>query len=97
MTACQTPIEMPRKNAGYRLDERCINALRELAKRTGKSVNEYLEDLLFQHGKINGVIAPDEEPLGETRGGKRPRKGEADREFSAAAQQEEEKNDQPKL
>ena len=54
---------MPRKNAGYRLDERCIDALRELAKRTGKSVNEYLEDLVFQHGKVNGVIAPDEETI----------------------------------
>ncbi len=45
-------------------------------------VNEYLEDLIFQHGKINGVIPPDEEPLGETRGGKRDRKkadGEDDR------------------
>jgi len=74
MTAFQTP--MPRKNAGYRLDERCIDALRELAKRTGKSVNEYLEDMIFQHGKINGVIPPEEEPLGETRGGKRHSGGE---------------------
>lgn len=69
MNAYQTP--MPRKNAGYRLDERCIDALRELAKLTGKSVNEYLEELVFQHGKINGVIPPEEQPLGETRGGKR--------------------------
>jgi len=74
VTTFQTP--MPRKNAGYRLDERCIDALRELAKRTGKSVNEYLEDLVFQHGKVNGVIAPEEEPLGETRGGKRDRKSD---------------------
>jgi hypothetical protein len=67
--------EMPRKNAGYRLDERCIDALKVLAAKTGKSVNEYLEDLLFSHAKINGVIAPGAEPLGETRGGKRPGAG----------------------
>ena len=73
MTAYQTP--MPRKNAGYRLDERCIEALRELAKRTGRSVNEYLEDLIFTHAKINSVIPPEAEPLGETRGGKRSNTG----------------------
>jgi hypothetical protein len=66
-----TAAEMPRKNAGYRLDERCIAALKVLATRTGKSVNEYLEDLLFNHAKIHEVIPPDAEPLGETRGGKR--------------------------
>jgi hypothetical protein len=84
VTSFQTPIQslMPRKNAGYRLDERCIDALRELAKRTGKSVNEYLEELLFQHGKIQGVIAPDEQPLGETRGGKRQGAGKPRKETS---------------
>ncbi|MBN8563447.1 MAG: hypothetical protein J0L70_23195 [Leptolyngbya sp. UWPOB_LEPTO1] len=71
MNTFQTPTTVPRKNAGYRLDERCIDAIKELANRTGKSINEYLEDLIFQHGKINGVIPPDAEPLGETRGGKR--------------------------
>ncbi len=66
-----TAIEMPRKKAGYSLDERCIEAIKVLAQRTGKSVNSYLEDLMFNHGKINGVIPPEEKPLGETRGGKR--------------------------
>jgi hypothetical protein len=66
-----TAVEMPRKNAGYRLDERCIASLKVLAARTGKSVNEYLEDLLFTHAKIHEVLPPDAEPLGETRGGKR--------------------------
>ena len=62
---------MPRKTAAYRLDERCIEVVKLLAAKTGKSLNEYLEDLLFTHGKINGVIAPDEKPLGETRGKKK--------------------------
>jgi hypothetical protein len=66
-----TALEMPRKNAGYRLDERCIEALKVLAARTGKSANEYLEEMLFTHAKIHSVLPPDAEPLGETRGGKR--------------------------
>jgi hypothetical protein len=66
-----TAIEMPRKNAGYRLDERCISALKVLAERTGVSVNEYLENLLFEHAKVQRVIPTDEERLGETRGRKK--------------------------
>jgi hypothetical protein len=63
--------EMPRKNAGYRLDERCISALKVLAERTGVSVNEYLETLLFDHAKIQRIIPSNEERLGETRGRKK--------------------------
>jgi hypothetical protein len=66
-----TVADMPRKNAGYRLDDRCINALKVLAERAGKSINEYLEELLFAHGKLTGVIDKDAKPLGETRGGAR--------------------------
>lgn len=86
-----TVLEMPRKNAGYRLDERCIESLRVLAKRTGKSVNEYLEDLLFTHAKINQVIPPEAEPLGETRGGKRSGAGKPKKvDEGAIAQTDEE-------
>jgi len=60
--------QMPRKNAGYRLDDRCIDALKVLATRTGVSVNEYLEKLLFEHAKVHGVIPSKEGRLGETRG-----------------------------
>ena len=62
---------MPRKKAGYSIDERCVEALRVLAERTGKSINEYLETLVFSHAQIHGVIGSDEKPLGERRGGKR--------------------------
>jgi hypothetical protein len=68
-------FEMPRKPVSYRFDERVIEAIKELADRTGVTPNEYLESHLFQHAKIQGVIPPDEEPLGETRGGKRPGAG----------------------
>jgi hypothetical protein len=79
-TSLLAGVEMPRKNAGYRLDERCISALKVLAERTGVSVNEYLESLIFEHAKVQRVIPPDEERLGETRGrkkegGKRPGAG----------------------
>ena len=60
--------QMPRKNAGYRLDDRCIDALKVLATRTGVSVNEYLEKLLFEHAKVHGIIPSKEGRLGETRG-----------------------------
>lgn len=63
--------QMPRKNAGYRLDDRCIDALKVLATRTGVSVNEYLEKLLFEHAKVHGVISSNEDRLGETRGRKK--------------------------
>lgn len=63
--------QMPRKNAGYRLDDRCIDALKVLATRTGVSVNEYLEKLLFEHAKVHGVIQSNENRLGETRGRKK--------------------------
>ncbi|MCY6491925.1 hypothetical protein [Leptolyngbya sp. GGD] len=87
MITFQTATTVPRKNAGYRLDERCIEAIKELANRTGKSINEYLEDLIFQHGKINGVIPPEAEPLGETRGG--TRKGAGKKAKSADAQKDD--------
>ena len=62
---------MPRKKAGYSIDERCVEALKVLAGKTGKSINEYLESLVFSHAQIHGVIGSDEKPLGERRGGKR--------------------------
>lgn len=69
-------LDMPRKKAGYSLDERVIAAIKMLADKTGKSANAYLEDLLFLHAKINNAIPSDAEPLGELRsGGKRTNAG----------------------
>ena len=66
-----TVLEMPRKKAGYSLDTRVIEAVQALAERAGKSANQYLEKLLFDHAQLSGAIPPEERPLGEIRGGKR--------------------------
>ncbi|MCY6492107.1 hypothetical protein [Leptolyngbya sp. GGD] len=81
-------IAVPRKKAGYYIDERIIEALKELAQRTGKSVNEYLEELLFIHCKIQGVIPPDAEILKDLRGGKRPGAGKPKKTESASSTEE---------
>jgi hypothetical protein len=88
-------LDMPRKNAGYRLDERCIEALKVLADRTGKSINEYLETLVFTHAQIQGVIAPDEKLLGETRGGKRPGTGRKKKNDGDSGANIDEADDEP--
>ena len=64
-------FEMPRKKAGYSLDTRVIEAVQALADRAGKSANQYLEKLLFDHAQLSGAIPSEEKPLGEIRGGKR--------------------------
>ena len=70
-----TVLEMPRKKAGYSLDTRVIEAVQALAERAGKSANQYLEKLLFDHAQLSGAIPPEEKPLGEIRGGKREGSG----------------------
>lgn len=68
---------MPRKQANYRLDDRVIDAVNNLARDANISANRYVENLLFEYAKSKGKIPPDARPLGETRGGARV-KGEAD-------------------
>lgn len=60
-----------RKNATYRLDSLIIEKIAEHAKRNGVSANSWLEHYLFNSLKSMGIIDPDENPLGETRGGDR--------------------------
>jgi hypothetical protein len=67
-------IDMPRKAASYRLDERVLAALDEVSREGNISVNRYLENLLFAHLKQVGKIDMALQPLGETRGSM---KGEA--------------------
>lgn len=62
---------MPRKQANYRLDDRVIDAIADLAHESNLSANRYLETLLFNHAKDMGKIPADAMPLGETRGGSR--------------------------
>jgi hypothetical protein len=63
--------EMPRKDKGFRLDTRIIEALAKVKDLTGKSSNAYVEELLMMNLKSLGIIPVDAEPLPEARGGKR--------------------------
>lgn len=67
--------EMPRKDKGFRLDTRIIEALAKVKDLTGKSSNAYVEELLMMNLKSLGVIPVDAEPLTELRGGARPGAG----------------------
>ncbi|BAZ71315.1 XRE family transcriptional regulator (plasmid) [Fischerella sp. NIES-4106] len=58
-----------RKVRVFRLDEIVIDGLNELARRKNSSANRLLENTLFELLKTEGIIEPDAEPLGETRGG----------------------------
>lgn len=64
-------LSMPRKQANYRLDDRVIDAIAELAQDANLSANRYLEILLFNHAKERGKLPNEAKPLGETRGGDR--------------------------
>ncbi|MEP0917006.1 hypothetical protein NC981_09255 [Leptolyngbya sp. DQ-M1] len=87
---------MPRKLASYRIDERVLAVISTLAERAGLEPQRYLESYFFAKGKELGLIAPDEQLLGETRGGKRPGAGkpkkteqEHDRESSTDSKEPE--------
>ena len=64
-------INMARKDKGFRLDTRIIEALAKIKNLTGKSANAYVEELLLLNLKSLGLVSASEEPLPETRGGKR--------------------------
>ncbi len=66
-------LDMPRRQRMFRLDDRVLDALEKVAQKT--SVNAYVEGLLFDFLKRAGYIDPGEQPLPETRGGKRPGTG----------------------
>jgi hypothetical protein len=61
-------IDMPRKATSYRLDDRVLAALDEVARDGNISANRYLENLLFSHLKQVGKLDMGAQPLGETRG-----------------------------
>ena len=71
MTA-RTIEQMPRKRKTYRLDERIVEAMSQVARSGGfKNPSSWLEHHLFVTLQNTGYIASGEEPLGETRGGDR--------------------------
>ncbi|MBW4441890.1 MAG: hypothetical protein KME10_11765 [Plectolyngbya sp. WJT66-NPBG17] len=69
-------IFMPRKKAGYYIDDRVIEAIKAIAARTGQSANDIIEKLGFDYAKMMGELPPDAEPLkGNLSGGKRANSG----------------------
>lgn len=66
-----TAVDMARKRAAFRLDERILDALEDAAKSSGRSRNAWLEYHLFNLFKSTGHLKEETEPLGETRGGDR--------------------------
>jgi hypothetical protein len=66
---------MPRIPLSLKIDDRLIEGFKRAAKKSGLSLNIYMEQLLLGHLKGVGEIPIDTEPLPETRGGKRPGAG----------------------
>ena len=65
---------MPRKQRMFRLDERILASLEDVATNAGfSSANQFVEATLFNFMKMAGAIPSDAPPLSETRGGKRDR------------------------
>lgn len=62
---------MPRKRkpVSFRIDELVVETLTKLAREENISVNRYLETHFFRIGKERGLIPPDTQLIGETRGG----------------------------
>ncbi len=60
--------ELIRKTRTFRIDERAIEGLNELARKKNNSANRVLENLLIDVLKAEGILNHDFESLGETRG-----------------------------
>lgn len=58
-----------RKPVAYRIDSVILELLAKLAKEQNTSVNRYIEYHFLKYGIERGLIAPETELLGETRGG----------------------------
>jgi hypothetical protein len=64
-------VEMPRKPRLFRLDDRVLDGLDELAKAADTNTNQFVESLLFDFLKRAGKLAKEAEQLKDGRGGKR--------------------------
>jgi hypothetical protein len=60
-----------RKNRTFRLDERVLSALEQIAEADATSTTNYLEAILWKHCQARGYIAMAEKPPATGRGGKR--------------------------
>jgi hypothetical protein len=64
-----------RKNKTFKLDERLLSSLEQLAERSGTTSNNYLETLLFRHCQSLGMVPMNEQPPQGGRGGARKNAG----------------------
>jgi hypothetical protein len=66
---------MPRIPLSLKIDDRLVEGFKNAAKKSGLSLNAYMEMLLAGHLKGVGEIPIDLQPLPESRGGVRPGAG----------------------
>ena len=64
-------IEMPRKPRLFRIDDRVLAALDELANNADRNTNQFVESVLFDFVKHAGKLPQDATQLKDGRGGKR--------------------------
>ena len=64
-------LDMARKRRTFKLDERLLDALKEVATEANTSANNWLETLLINTFRKNGAIPKDFKPIAENRGGLR--------------------------
>lgn len=75
-------IEMPRKPRLFRLDDRVLGALDELAESAGSNTNQFVESILFDFLKHAGKLPQDVTQLKDGRGGKRSGAGKKTKQSS---------------
>lgn len=71
MTVFDYMADRKRKRKTYLLDPLVIEGIAQMARLDGRSENQFVERLFYRITREAGVIDPDEELLGESRGGLR--------------------------
>jgi len=64
-------LDMARKRRTFKLDERLLEALKDVSQQSNTSANNWLETLLINTFRNEGVLPKDFAPLVENRGGLR--------------------------
>lgn len=64
-------LDMARKRRTFKLDERLLDALKDVSQQSNTSANNWLETLLIDTFRKKGALPKDFSPLVENRGGLR--------------------------
>lgn len=64
-------VDMARKRRTFKLDERLLDALKDVSQQANTSANNWLETLLINTLRGEGALPKDFTPLVENRGGLR--------------------------